>query len=75
MALGGSPGHVYGNTLKNELALDSQFFCGNLCDVRVTEAKMRFHHLGGGDDATSCSERGYRIRMADAMRHLGVEVI
>jgi hypothetical protein len=34
--------------LKNQLAQDSQFFCGNLGDVRVTEAKMRFHLISVG---------------------------
>ena len=41
---GWKPGTRLWKYLKNQLAQDSQFFCGNLCDVRVTEAKMRFHH-------------------------------
>jgi hypothetical protein len=40
---GWKPGTRLWKYLKNQLAQDSQFFCENLCDVRVTEAKMRFH--------------------------------
>jgi hypothetical protein len=44
---GWKPGPRLWKYLKNQLGQDSQFFCGNLGDVRVTEAEMRFHHLGG----------------------------
>ena len=40
---GWKPGTRLWKYLKNQVAQDSQFFCGNLCDVRVTEAKIRFH--------------------------------
>jgi len=40
---GWKPGTRLWKYLKNQVAQDSQFFCGNLCDVRVTEDRMRFH--------------------------------